>query len=251
MKNLYLSLIVLMTSCSSTGIKQQEFHKKLTELEAQNKPKHESCINQEDNVLQKAISENPKTDIEPTYLFVQNENEALKYITAFDYAKTDHQSEDGYFKLYLTNCHDDLYKTYSQFHENKRMCSGVYREYHFIQGLIYGIAGHKWKPGTKAAGKKLVLNYLKNIAQEKSSLISLLLGLSNLSAMTRIGVLPAKMSGEVDKILGQAEGQRMELQSAVQLNPPGNCRDEKKIFEIETELARETGTKMEELLKQL
>lgn len=250
MKILLLSAFFIFTSCSTRRPGTSEFAKELKALNLSHSARYAACIQQEEEVLGRAISEviNQK-DKDVYYSFPQKEKDALKYLQAFDYAKTDHKSEDEYFQFYLSKCSNDNFEDYQEFQLGRRMCSGVFVEYKFFQGLIYGLPHYKWSGSTQDLAKSVLRDYLRNLANEKSYFISLMLGISLVKEMSNHQLVPKKNIPAIDKIVHELETKRIEFEAEMKIQPPKNCGDEVKRYEEEKALAVMAAEKLNELIK--
>ena len=250
MKFLLLCAFVLLSSCAARKAGQSEFSKELKTLQLSHSSRYEACIKQEEEVLGRAISEviNQK-DKDVYYSFPQKEKEALKYLQAFDYSKTDHKSEDEYFQFYLSKCSNDHFEDYQEFQLGRRMCSGVFVEYKFFQGLIYGLANYKWSNSTKDLGRSVLRDYLRNLAKEKSYFISLMLGVSLIKDMSNHSLVLKKNVTTIDKTVHELETKRIDLEAEMRIQPPKNCADEVKRYEEEKALGVLAAEKLTELIK--
>jgi hypothetical protein len=251
MKILLLTAFFIFTSCANRKPGTSEFAKELKALNLSHSARYAACIQQEEEVLGKAISEviNQK-DKDVYYSFPLKEKDALKYLQAFDYSKTDHKSEDEYFQFYLGKCSNENFEDYQEFQLGRRMCSGVFVEYKFFQGLIYGLANYRWSASTKDLARSVLRDYLRNLADEKSYFISLMLGISLVKDMSNHQLVPKKNISAIDRIVHELETKRIELEAEMKIQPPKNCDDETMRYQEERTLGVLAADKLNQLIKE-
>ena len=90
------------------------------------------------------------------YRFVKSEKEALKSINKYDSSKLSIADEVAKASNEMNDCkyiYDPKFK--------QDYCPGLFENYHFFQGLMYGMKNYGWSKSTIESGKEKLFGFIK------------------------------------------------------------------------------------------
>lgn len=92
------------------------------------------------------------------YRFVKNEKAALKFITAHDPSKLGIPDQIAKASNEMKDC-----KYLSDPKSKQEYCPNLFENYHYFQGLLYGMKNYKWSKSTVDLGKQKLMDSIKEI----------------------------------------------------------------------------------------
>jgi hypothetical protein len=198
------------------------------------------CSSFKQNVLLKAVSENPKENESFQWKFVKDEKKALAFIKAFDAKKIEIKENFDKTKIEVETCKDGAPE------KDYLYCSSLFESFNFIRALVFGVKENNWSNSTKNSALSAVKSFLEELSAVEGPALYNLLAVNILVDLWEQEQLS---EGEaVIKLQQEIEKDGKKLQEA---NKEGKntCADQKKMYERETAFTKTYSKQIKELIQ--
>jgi hypothetical protein len=195
-----------------------------------------TCRDFVDKVLTPAVTLDEKAE-DHGYRFVQNEEKALSFIRSYDSSKLQISEEMKLAEQEMNDC-----KVLMEQKNKDNYCGGLFENFNYLRGLIYGTKKYKWKPSTVQLAKKNVTSFIHESTIPGIPLIYIALSYSLLDDLSPSEKIKADRL-ELEKVISK-------LQADAKKNPTKECPGIQKAMRTERQEAEKFRAKLAQLIKE-
>jgi len=180
------------------------------------------CRNYSNEVLSKAITEDPKAGNEThPYRMAKDEKKALEFIKKFDVKKLG-------FKI-NKEARINILKDCKQLANNSAadaFCNNSFEIFNYFRALTHGMKHFGWSAGTITLAKKQIESYVAEVAAVEPSLLDTMLAANVLVELGNTGHAKGLDTKALAKLNADLDAANLELKkNAMDRNGPMNCKD--------------------------
>ena len=154
------------------------------QLHKTNAPRHKACREQNKEVFEKAITETLDAELDDeNYFFVRSEQKAVAFMKKVDLTKLTLRENQQEYHALIKGCGMKQDPTH-------KPCDTMEPPMKFYRGLIYALRQYNWSEATEDLAFRSILQYIRHVAESKSTLINLSIANDLLTRLGNFGYVP-------------------------------------------------------------
>ena len=178
------------------------------------------CRQYTNDVLRKAVTEDPKVTDGHPYRMNKDEKKALEFINKFDVKKLGFKINKEARTKILSNCEQLANKSAGDV-----FCNNSFEIFNYFRGLTHGVKYYKWSAATVALAKKQAHNYVAEVTATEPSMLDTILATSILVDLAKTGQAKSLDAKALTQLSQDLEKANVELRDKAQNRQgPMDCK---------------------------
>lgn len=205
----------------------------------------QECRSFTTNVLQKAVTEDPKVTDSHPYRMNKDEKKSLEYINKFDVKKLGLKLNKDARTEILKDCQQLANKTAAE-----AFCNNSIDIYNYFRSLIHASKNYSWSSQTVSLAKTQMSAYINEVVATESSLLDTILATNLLQDAAKAGIVKGLDTKAINTLAQELEKGNVQLRNNMQNRAgPMDCQGFQGIAAQEIKMNAQFVKRLEKLNK--